>query len=167
MQRTASQDAATDLRDVPSMRTGANRCETSTMKMVSYSSSSTRCCSACSLFSAAGLTASYATRHRANTRATLSCTPRVMLHDAYIMLVPRPCFLASATLPPTGLMSQTAASFFSSAVPPPCSRMIFSSVEHFAARVHCTDASLHIIRLVFSTWRTSSAGQPAFDAVGY
>lgn len=38
----ASYDAATDLRDVSSMRTGANGGKTLTMKRVAYSSSSTR-----------------------------------------------------------------------------------------------------------------------------
>ena len=70
-----------------------------------------------------------------------------MLHDIYIIFVPQLCSLASATLPHSRLMSQKAASFLSSAVSPPCSRMLSPSVEHFAACVRCIDAPLHIMGL--------------------
>ena len=93
----------------------------------------------------AGLTASFATQHRAITRATLLCTLRVTVHDGYIIPVLQPNSLASTTLPRTHLTSQKAASFLSSAVPRPCSRIFSPPVEHLACTApmqHCTSSSL-------------------------
>lgn len=94
---------------------------------------------------AAGLTASSATQRRAITRATLLGTLRVTVHDGYIIPVLQPTSLASSTLPRTCPTSQTAASFLSSAVPRPCSRIISPPVEHLACTApmqHCTSSSL-------------------------
>jgi hypothetical protein len=94
----------------------------------------------------AGLTASFATQHCAITRATLLCTLRVTVYGGYIVPVPRPCSLASATLPHTRLTSQKAASFLSSAVPRPRSRIFSPPVEHLACTApmqHCTSSSLY------------------------
>lgn len=57
------------------------------------------CRRGCSFFSTGGLTPTYATQHGATTRATLLCTLRVILHDAYIILVPQLRSLASTTIP--------------------------------------------------------------------
>lgn len=126
------------------MRTSANRFETSTSREVTYRSSSTLCCSARSLFSSRShckLRNTTSRDHTCNAFRTL----RVTVHDVYIIPVPQANFLASATLPRTSLTSQKAASFLSSAVPRPCSRIFSPPVEQLACTApmqHCTSSSL-------------------------
>lgn len=115
------------------------------MKTVLYSSSSTHVAEA-GLFLAPQVSPRPTQHNIVQPHVQRSFVPQ---GSCYILptstLVPRPRSLASATLPPTRLTSQKAASFSPSAVPPPCSRMISPSVEDLActAPMHlCTSSRL-------------------------